>query len=275
MSVLNNLIDTVIKYWKKYRLNLKIKDLSIGPHFAICILNNDSTGVCHNISVSKCKPDINELRRNTLTFSEISKQILLDDKFLDPLSLITLAKSDIIFEKILGIACINAISQHILVKFNKNLSFDNKRIAGLDINPDFKIGIIGSILPIIRQLKEKNVKKIFLKEFIEEKIPVSLSGISIVNNLEFIDEINVLLITGSSLVNGTIDEILEKGKNCSECILIGPTASCIPNPLFKRGLTRIAGTMIIAPFKVRDIILNGGGTRDFKKFGKKYFIKKG
>ena len=74
MSVLNNLIDTVTKYWKKYRLNLKIKDLSIGPHFAICILNNDSTGVCHNISVSKCKPDINELRRNRPTIlNNISK----------------------------------------------------------------------------------------------------------------------------------------------------------------------------------------------------------
>ncbi|TFF98785.1 MAG: hypothetical protein EU547_00470 [Promethearchaeota archaeon] len=271
MSILEELMKEIEKYWHDFDLNLEIERIQVGIHFTICILNDNSTGVCHNVYSEKCEADLKiDVNGKNLQYNnDINKA-----RSNNPLEVSKLSFSDDIIKKVIGISCINAISQHLLFNYEFNLKYSEKKIAGLDFNSINSVGFIGAIVPTMKKLAKTGIDKIFLRENDKSKIPENIDKLIIKEDLDFVEEIEVLLITGSSLANDTIDNILDLSSNCKEVVLIGPTASCIPEPLFNEGLTRIAGMRLMEPNKVCDVIMKGGGTRQFKKFGRKYYIKK-
>jgi len=55
---------------------------------------------------------------------------------------------------------------------------------------------------------------------------------------------NKVLCTGTALINHTLDAVLSYCRNAEQICLIGPTAGCLPDPLFARGVTAIAGCQV-------------------------------
>ena len=97
-----------------------------------------------------------------------------------------------------------------------------------------------------------------------------------------IDELNekelnsdVLFCTGTTLINNSIEEILRVfRKTANYIILIGPTASMIPDVLFDNGVDIVGGIKIFDTNATLKIIQEGGGTKIFNQYGKKYnYIK--
>ena len=97
-----------------------------------------------------------------------------------------------------------------------------------------------------------------------------------------IDELNekeldpdVLFCTGTTLINNSLEEILHVFKKTANyIILIGPTASMIPDVLFDNGIDIVGGMKIFNTKATLKIIQEGGGTKLFKNYGKKYnYIK--
>ena len=97
-----------------------------------------------------------------------------------------------------------------------------------------------------------------------------------------IDELNekelnsdVLFCSGTTLINNSIEEILHVFKKTANYIvLIGPTASMIPDVLFDNGVDIVGGMKIFNTKATLKIIQEGGGTKLFKNYGKKYnYIK--
>ncbi|MHA1268226.1 MAG: Rossmann-like domain-containing protein [Candidatus Helarchaeota archaeon] len=273
MSILEDLKEYIQKYWNEYNLKLKVRFIEQGAHYTICILNDDSTGLCHNLQYKKSCINQGSNIQNNIIFNKNFKKVINNSNMDTPLKLLDTIFSENYNEKSIGISCLNAISQYLLKVYNYELIFNDKSIAGLSIKEDSRIGMIGAMKPIIKKLKILNAKKIYLKENNKNCIPKDLKNIILSYDLDFIDDIDILIISGSSIINESIDIILKKSKNCQEKVLIGPTAGCIPEPFFERGLTRIAGMRIVNPEKTRDVIVNGGGTQLFKKYGQKYYIK--
>ncbi|MBT7353710.1 MAG: hypothetical protein HN810_06300, partial [Acidiferrobacteraceae bacterium] len=54
-----------------------------------------------------------------------------------------------------------------------------------------------------------------------------------------------VLVTGSTLMNDTLDEVLACCNPAAHIALIGPTASCLPDPLFERGVDVVGSTTVI------------------------------
>jgi uncharacterized protein (DUF4213/DUF364 family) len=54
----------------------------------------------------------------------------------------------------------------------------------------------------------------------------------------------VVVITGSSLDNGSLDRLLELASGARTIALMGPTVSCVPDPLFDRNVSYVAGIRI-------------------------------
>ncbi|MHA1229934.1 MAG: Rossmann-like domain-containing protein [Candidatus Helarchaeota archaeon] len=274
MTILSDLINKILEYWNNYHLDLKIDKIGIGSHFATTILNNGSVGLCHTLyNIIKTKKRLNKLDTKAI-LRELLNSFRADHVHeLDPCKFILYARSEDINLKALGISCINAISNYIIFNLNYDVKFDKMdEIAGLTLNNKLKVGVIGAIKPIIRQFEKIGIKTIYLKEDDLFKKQIDSENIKLVEDLNFINQVDYLFITGSSLVNESIDEILENSQNCTEVILIGPTAGCIPDPLFDKGLTRIAGMNIIDTERTYEIIINNGGTQAFKKYGRKYYI---
>jgi len=71
-------------------------------------------------------------------------------------------------------------------------------------------------------------------------------------------ESDVVIITGTTIVNHSIDTILSSINNGKRTAIVGPTASMIPNAFFKRGVTVVAGVRILNPDLMIKILKQGG-----------------
>ena len=80
---------------------------------------------------------------------------------------------------------------------------------------------------------------------------------------EIIPQANIIVITGVTLDNHTLGPILELAKNASEIIVVGPTASVYPEPLFARGVTVMGGVRIADAAKMIHLIGEAGSGYDF------------
>ncbi|MFW9942577.1 MAG: Rossmann-like domain-containing protein [Candidatus Thorarchaeota archaeon] len=181
-------------------------------------------------------------------------------------------------EKIIGIAALNAVSQHILRLENHYSKLKGDPLNFLEINQDTNITIIGLMKPFIRKLIKKT-RDITLvedtlrvpKEFQEFKF------LTAINEFKK-DEIStdILFCTGTSLINNTFEQILKLfRKKTKKIIVMGPSVGILPDILFNHGVDIVGGMEITNSEEVLKILQEGGGTQIFKKYGKKYnLIKK-
>lgn len=87
---------------------------------------------------------------------------------------------------------------------------------------------------------------------------------------------NGVIITGTAIVNHTIDTILSLIGHGKRAAIIGPTASLIPDAFFKRNANVMAGVRILNPDLMIKILNQGGSAYHLlKECCKKIaFIKK-
>jgi len=180
-------------------------------------------------------------------------------------------------EKIIGIATLNAASQHILAVKNPYKESKEDLLDFLKIKKDTKIIFIGFMKPMIKNImnRTKFVKIIDNNPMIKK----IYRNIPIQNNINDLKEsdlsIDILFCTGTSLINNTLKKILSVFKNKAKYIvLIGPSISFLPDILFDKGVDIVGGMNIFDSESTIRVLQEGGGTKLFKKYGRKYnFIK--
>ena len=65
---------------------------------------------------------------------------------------------------------------------------------------------------------------------------------------------NKVLITGTTVLNETLDEILLNCINAEKASVIGPTTSFLPDPLFERGIDVIGGSYVVDSGSLKNAI---------------------
>ncbi len=173
-----------------------------------------------------------------------------------------MAKSWEVSESVLGFAALNALSQ---VFFETEAaSYDLKPsnlIDELQVKPRDVVVMVGCLGPFIQPLKER-AQALFI---IERSSVLREEGMFPDTAAEeLLPKADVVVATGSTLANGTIDRIVELSKNAKEFALVGPSANVIPDPLFNRRVTVIGGVKVLDAERMIQIIAEGGGTRQLK-----------
>lgn len=180
-------------------------------------------------------------------------------------------------KKIIGIAALNGVSQHILRILNPYKKIERNLLDFIEIEENTSVTFIGLIKPLIRKVS-KITQAITL---IEDNIPIpaeferskSKKSINQLDPEEISTEI--LFCTGTTLINDTLEKILDLYKNrAQKIIIIGPSVSLIPDILFDYGVNIVGGMEIIDSETTLKVLQEGGGTRLFKKYGKKYNLIK-
>ncbi|PUA34225.1 MAG: hypothetical protein B9J98_01140 [Candidatus Terraquivivens tikiterensis] len=177
---------------------------------------------------------------------------------------IELAEEEDTILSAVGIATINAASQSLIFgqmgcRYNVLVGYD--ALDAVSIKPSDSVVMVGAFPPYVRRLVQ-NVKnltvfddnKSALKELgLPTEPPVSLE--------RSLKDATVTIITGSAFVNKTIERLLELSGNAREVLVVGPTASMIPDPLFKRGVTVVGGIRITDVERMLRVVSEAGGTR--------------
>ncbi|MFW9820037.1 MAG: Rossmann-like domain-containing protein [Candidatus Thorarchaeota archaeon] len=176
-------------------------------------------------------------------------------------------------KKIIGIATLNGVSQHILRIMNPYKKLEKELVKYLGIKEKTTTTFIGLIKPLISKIS-KMTKNITI---IEENPIISpeYNKFNLLNNINQLNDKNlytdILFCTGTTLINNTLESILERfKKRVRKIILLGPTASMIPDILFDYGIDIVGGMEIFDSEATIKILQEGGGTKFFKKYGKKY-----
>jgi uncharacterized protein (DUF4213/DUF364 family) len=172
-----------------------------------------------------------------------------------------LAKSWDHGERTIGVATINALSQIVLKQEHEQYSvLEGNTLDHVDIRPGESVAVVGNMKPLVSAIKSKTTRlRVFERGgSLEEGIlPDTASE-------ELIPEADIVFITGSAIANGTIERLLQLSEKARHVILVGPSASMVPNPLFKRGVDLIGGVIVTNPSIAMQVVAEGGGTPQLK-----------
>ena len=187
---------------------------------------------------------------------DIKKKFLVKDfsefRKTDAISLARYFKSKDLFEKSLGLGTINAISQYLLKKANFSFDFSSNSLGLLNPKPDDFIGMVGYFPPLVKLIEEIGSKLIIIEK--KEELIQKTEAWSITLDPSKLKACNKVLITGTTILNETLDEILQYCSNAEKASIIGPTASFLPDPIFERGVNLSGGSFVLNPdYLIRSI----------------------
>lgn len=172
-----------------------------------------------------------------------------------------LAKSWDHGERVIGVATINAMSQIVLKQEQNQYSvLEGNMLDHVDIRLGESVAMVGNIKPLVPAIRNRTTK---LRVF-ERGGSLEDGVLPDTATEEVIPEADIVFITGSAIANGTIGRLLELAAKARSVIVVGPSASMIPDPLFKRGVDLIGGVIVTDPDKAMQVVAEGGGTPQLK-----------
>ena len=256
--IINNIVKKVNDFLNSNGYEFKILDFSFALPYSYVLIEKDNKkalGVAMTL--------LEEYRGN----SE-KRKMDFENKTLE--DFVNMANDFDIINRTLGLATINAISQY-FIKLTENDY--NRDIAHLILNRNGieKIAFIGNMVPLVKTLKEKGD----FKFYIFERNPKNTTPETISDGFEYslLPEMDAVLISGTSLLNNTLDMILDRAKNAKIKILIGPSAQILPDFIKGYGIDYIASIHTTNIEKALYNLKLGSSFGLFKKYSKKYVVK--
>ena len=144
------------------------------------------------------------------------------------------------------------------------IQMDSDAVDAVRMPADHSVAVIGAFVPVLRKLKARGGRW-----WVIEQDPKTLKGDEINNFIpadqaeEIIAAADVLIVTGVTLINHTLENILEAARPDAEIAVIGPTASLLPDALFKRGVRVVGGVWVKRPDELLDVLAAGGSGYHF------------
>ncbi|HWQ63115.1 MAG TPA: DUF364 domain-containing protein, partial [Methanospirillum sp.] len=87
-----------------------------------------------------------------------------------------------------------------------------------------------------------------------------------VNQNDFPQEVStadLVIISGTTLINDTLESILKLCNPDAYVIIIGPTATMLPESFFARNISMLAGNRVVEPDEILDVLVEGGSGYHF------------
>jgi uncharacterized protein len=261
MSLLEELYGDELK-------TIRIEKVIVGLFFTGVKLSDGSGGVAYtpreDLRDVTCCPSMADARTNRLSF----KEMVVADLF-------RLAGSSSLTD-LITLAVMNALSSRFITPERYHVVYDADAldlITGLSppiIPGDFsksnssetgKIGMVGAFIPFLKRLKE--IPDIDLTVIEQNSASLRPDEMRFYAPAEQASEVlplcDTAILTGSSIANGTIEDLLSYTRPGATVIVTGPTASLLPDALFARNATIVSGVKVTDQDLALDMLAEGLG----------------
>jgi uncharacterized protein len=170
----------------------------------------------------------------------------------------------------LGIAALNALSETCRQR-QPTRGYSIEPVEGspedMPIEDDAYVVVVGALVPYMRMLKKRGRPFGILEKDVrtlrDDEIPFYVQPDQASAAISRADH---LIITGTTLLNGSLEGILAVAKAGAEIDVVGPTVSMLPDAFFRRGVTTLGGIGCMDPDTLLDTLAEGGSGHHF--FGK-------
>ena len=137
----------------------------------------------------------------------------------------------------------------------------------LGIAPGQRVVLVGAFVPYMRELRKRGQSFGVLELDLSTLRPDErVFHIPQERAAQAIAEADVLITTGTTLINGTLDGLLQHLRPGAQAAVVGPTATLWPAPFARRGTTVVGGTRVTDADALLDLLSEGGSGYHF--FGK-------
>jgi uncharacterized protein (DUF4213/DUF364 family) len=137
----------------------------------------------------------------------------------------------------------------------------------LPLNPSDRVVLVGAFPPYMRELRKKeqpfNVLELDPATLKPDELPFYIPAD---RAAEILPRADVFITTGTTLINGTLENLLHMLRPGAQAAIIGPTATLLPGPFARHGVTVLGGTRVRAPDELLELLAEGGSGYHF--FGK-------
>lgn len=129
----------------------------------------------------------------------------------------------------------------------------------VDLSRIKKIAMVGAIVPFIERLKGSPGLELKVIEKKSETLgeQVRRFCVPIEQTQQALAECDLALITGAAIANGTIGSLLDWKSPNATAVVVGPTASFLPDALFSRGVAVTSGVIVSDPDQAVDMVSEG------------------
>ncbi|MBW2030040.1 MAG: DUF364 domain-containing protein [Deltaproteobacteria bacterium] len=134
----------------------------------------------------------------------------------------------------------------------------------MDFSGERSVAVVGAMVPVLRTLKMRGGPW-----WVVEKDPGTLRGEEVDHYVpvdqcsDVIGKAEILVITGVTILNRTLEGILGMARPDGEIAVVGPTASMLPGPMFDRGVKIVGGVWVRKPDELLDLLSMGASGYHF------------
>jgi uncharacterized protein (DUF4213/DUF364 family) len=167
-----------------------------------------------------------------------------------------------VLKSAIGIATLNALSQWIVESGNERdyeVVKDRDGFDFLNIQSHETVSLVGAFGPYIKRLKAMGNPFYIIEKNRQTLRPDEMKHFKPESEMKTaIENSQVIIITGTAIVNHTIDATLSWTSNEKRTAIVGPTASLLPEAFFSRSVKVMAGIRTLNPDRMLKILKQGG-----------------
>lgn len=169
-----------------------------------------------------------------------------------------------------GIAAMNALAA---------LCWDRRPNPEVDLEPDVdafdaaniapgqRVVVVGAFIPFLRELKRRGQPYLVLEQ---DAATLKADEMPFFRPAEqapaVVPQADVLLVTGTTLLNDTLDALLAAARPDACTVVVGPTVGLVPDAYIRRGCDVLGSIQVTRPDEFLDTLAEGGSGYHF--FGK-------
>ena len=166
-----------------------------------------------------------------------------------------------------GVATMNALAdmcwgRRALQNVELRVGVDAYDAAG--IQPGDHVVVVGAFVPFVKSLKRARQRFTVLEidpgtlkpDELPHFRPADQAG-------DVLPSADVVLITGTTLVNDTLEHLLALCRPQARVVLVGPTVSLLPDAFLRRGVDVLGGIRVTVPDAFLDVLAEGGSGHHF------------
>ncbi len=172
--------------------------------------------------------------------------------------------SDDAFERTVGVATANALNHAAAGRLPSDEGPAGALVDCLGIGPGSTVAMVGFFPPVAKAL-----------EGLGAELSVIDEGLGMGDKRLFEQRLGgwaqVLVMSGTTLLNGTTEDLLEHAGPDIRAALLGPTTPLVPEAFGHLPVRALAGMVPLDAAAVLRAVRHGGGTPELQKFSRKVF----
>lgn len=172
-------------------------------------------------------------------------------------AVVPLLRSKSIVEASVGLAALNALAQR---EWPAGASSEDV-LELLRIGPKDRVGMVGDMAPVLERIRPIADRCVVFDDGRPGEEGITETSLQ----QELLPKCDVVILTATSLLNGTFDGLVALSKQAREICVMGPSTPLIPEVFGERGVTLLSGRCFTDPDRLMRVVSEAGGTRSFRE----------